>query len=139
MMIMNYKGYCARIQYSPEDKCLFGEVLGINDMIDFEGENVAELEQDFHDAIDFYLESCEKRGKAPNKPFADTETLAIPRDLLNDILDDACQTILGVVSPLDKTPTTATGGGRKPAAGKGGGGLKGKGHPRSKKAPVQHS
>ncbi len=36
----------------------------------FHGESVAELKQAFREAVDFYLESCAKAGREPNKPFS---------------------------------------------------------------------
>lgn len=83
--MMHYKGYPARVEYSQEDGCLVGRVLGIRDIIDFEGESVAEAERDFRAAIDFYLESCEKRGKTPNKPEHEDIPLAIPADVYSQI------------------------------------------------------
>lgn len=54
--IMRYKGYWARIQYSEEDECFWGEIEGLKrDSITFEGETVKELKKDFKDAIDHYL------------------------------------------------------------------------------------
>ncbi len=48
---------------------LHGRVVGIHDVISFGGESVSELEKNFRDAVDEYLEFCKKRGKTPNKPF----------------------------------------------------------------------
>ena len=39
--IMNYKGYWARVQYSDEDECFWGEIEGLkNTSISFEGNTV---------------------------------------------------------------------------------------------------
>jgi len=43
MNTMTYRGYAARIEYSDEDQCLIGHVAGINDVVGFHGESVAEL------------------------------------------------------------------------------------------------
>lgn len=76
--IMHYKGYPARVAYSPEDGCLVGRVLGVRDIIGFHGDSVAEVEQDFHDTVDFYLESCRRRGKAPDEPTYEDIPFALP-------------------------------------------------------------
>lgn len=34
---MEYKGYCGTAQYSAEDNVLFGQVIGINSLISYEG------------------------------------------------------------------------------------------------------
>ena len=41
---MNYKGYAVRIEYSEEDDCFVGHIDGINDVVGFHGNSVAELE-----------------------------------------------------------------------------------------------
>ena len=68
MNTMKYKGYTARIDYDERDNILWGKVLGIKDIITFEGDAIAPLTEDFHNAIDFYLEDCATQGKSPNKP-----------------------------------------------------------------------
>lgn len=67
---MEYKGYIAKIEYSEEDGCFIGNIAGIRDIITFEGMSVDEIREDFHKAVDFYLEVCAKRGEEPNKPYS---------------------------------------------------------------------
>lgn len=70
MNSMTYKGFTARIELSVEDGVFFGKVLGLPDTISisFEGDTVAQLTQDFHNAIDFYIEDCTKSGQQAIKP-----------------------------------------------------------------------
>lgn len=70
MSSMNYRGYTARIEFSETDGVFWGKVLGLpaNTSISFEGKTVAQLTQDFRNAIDFYIEDCAKSGKQPIKP-----------------------------------------------------------------------
>ena len=52
-----YKGYSGTVEYSEEDECLFGKVIGMNkDVISYEGNTVEELKADFEAGIDLYLE-----------------------------------------------------------------------------------
>lgn len=60
MKTMTYQGYAARIEYSNEDQCLVGHIAGINDIVGFHGESVAELRAAFEEAVDDYVETCEK-------------------------------------------------------------------------------
>lgn len=53
--LLEYKGYYGSVEYSSEDVLLYGKVLGINSLISYEGESVAELQQDFEGAVDDYL------------------------------------------------------------------------------------
>jgi predicted HicB family RNase H-like nuclease len=70
MSSMNYKGYTARVEFSEDDGVFWGKVLGLpaTTSISFEGETVAQLTLDFHNAIDFYIADCAKSGKPPIKP-----------------------------------------------------------------------
>ncbi|MYL98395.1 toxin-antitoxin system HicB family antitoxin [Novosphingobium sp. FGD1] len=68
--VMTYKGYSTRVEYSPEDGALVGRLIGIQDIIMFEADGVAEFETMFHAAVDDYLESCEELGKEPHKTFS---------------------------------------------------------------------
>ena len=70
MSSMNYKGYTARLEFSEDDGVFWGKVLGspATTSISFEGETVAQLTQDFHNAIDFYIADCVKNGKVALKP-----------------------------------------------------------------------
>lgn len=70
MSTLNYKGYTAKIEFDPQDNILFGNIIGIRDTVGFHGESVNELKEAFHEAVDFYLESCKKAGRKPNKPFS---------------------------------------------------------------------
>ena len=80
MKPMRYKGYAARIEYSDEDSCFVGRVAGIRDILTFHGESVAEVRQAFAEALDFYLETCAKRGETPNKPYSGKLLLRVSPD-----------------------------------------------------------
>lgn len=67
---MSYKGYSARVEYDDEDGLLVGRIAGIEDGVGFHADNVADLRAAFHEAVDDYIETCAKTGKAPQKPFS---------------------------------------------------------------------
>ena len=69
MRHLEYKGYNGSIEYSAEDNTLYGKVLGIKGLISYEGKTGAELEKDFKEAIDAYLEDCKEQKVNPEKPF----------------------------------------------------------------------
>lgn len=66
---LEYRGYLGTVEFSADDKCFFGKIQGINDLVLFEGESVSELERSFKEAVDDYLETCKEIGKQPNKTF----------------------------------------------------------------------
>jgi predicted HicB family RNase H-like nuclease len=78
---MQYKGYSAIVRYSAEDECLVGHIAGINDIVGFHGDSVEEMRKAFEEAVDFYLDSCAKRGHEPNKPYSGRVTLRLPPEL----------------------------------------------------------
>lgn len=66
---LKYKGYIGTVDYSAEDKCLYGEVIGINDLVNYEAHSVEELTEAFEEGVDDYLTTCEQLGKEPDKFF----------------------------------------------------------------------
>ena len=67
---MNYQGYSAKIQLDEENGLFHGEVLGIADVVTFQGTTVKQLTKAFKDSVDDYLAFCEERGEEPNKPYS---------------------------------------------------------------------
>ncbi len=78
---LTYKGYSARVDYSPEDEALVGRVVGISDSVSFHGESVSEMVQSFHDAVDSYIMSFEAKGEPPQKPYSGQVMFRIPPEL----------------------------------------------------------
>lgn len=78
---MKYKGYTGTVEYSEKDACLFGRLVGIDDIISYEGESVSEIRQAFHEAVDDYLSDCAAAGKQPNKPYSGKFILRLDPEL----------------------------------------------------------
>jgi predicted HicB family RNase H-like nuclease len=87
--MMKYKGYTGVLEIDQEAGILFGEVLGLRDVITFQGETVAEARTSFRDSIDFYLELCTKQGKPPEKPFSGRFLVRIPPTLHRALVEHA--------------------------------------------------
>lgn len=81
MSTMNYKGYAARIEYSDEDGCFIGHIAGIRDVVGFHAESVRELREAFEESVDDYLVTCEKAGRAPQKPYSGKLMLRVPPEV----------------------------------------------------------
>lgn len=60
---MQYKGYVGSVEFSEEDEILFGKIQGIRSLISYEGKNEQELLEEFHAAVEEYLETSEAEGK----------------------------------------------------------------------------
>jgi predicted HicB family RNase H-like nuclease len=79
---LEYKGYYGSIEYSKVDKCLYGKVLGMTkDCIIYEGTTIMELESDFQEGIDSYLEGCKELGIKPRKSFNGLLNIRIPSEI----------------------------------------------------------
>ncbi|MBM3236453.1 type II toxin-antitoxin system HicB family antitoxin [Candidatus Poribacteria bacterium] len=81
MNTMTYRGYATQIDYSDDDGCFIGHIAGINDVVGFHGESVAELRAAFEEAVDDYLETCEKLNRPPQKPYSGNLRLRIPPEV----------------------------------------------------------
>ncbi len=81
MSTMTFKGYAAKIEYSDEDACFIGHIAGIKDVIGFHAETVKELRTAFEEAVDDYLATCEKLGRAPQKPYSGKLMLRVPPEI----------------------------------------------------------
>jgi predicted HicB family RNase H-like nuclease len=81
MSTMTYKGYAARIDYSDEDGCFIGHIAGIRDIIGFHAESVKELRAAFEEAVDDYLATCKKSGRAPQRPYSGKLMLRVPPEV----------------------------------------------------------
>lgn len=54
---LEYKGYLGTVEFSAEDNCLFGKIIGINDLINYEAQGVSELKEVFEESVNDYLET----------------------------------------------------------------------------------
>lgn len=79
--MMKYKGYIGHVEYDDEAKIFHGEIVGLRDIITFQGKSVEELERAFKDSIEDYLAWSKKRGEKPEKTFSGTFNLRIPPEL----------------------------------------------------------
>lgn len=79
--ILKYKGYSGSVNFDADDRIFHGRVMGITDVIGFEGASVDDLERDFHEAVDDYLEACREVGKEPEQPFSGHFTVRVPSEL----------------------------------------------------------
>ncbi len=63
--ILEYKGFVGSVEFSTEDEVFYGKVVGIKDLVSYEGNTVMSLKNNFHGAVDDYIDLC----KNENKPF----------------------------------------------------------------------
>jgi predicted HicB family RNase H-like nuclease len=68
--MMTYKGYSGQVEFDDEADILHGRVIGIKDVITFEGKTVDDIRVAFHDSVDDYLDFCQELEQEPDKPFS---------------------------------------------------------------------
>ena len=70
MNVMTHRGYSARVDFDAEDGLFVGHLAGINDVVGFHADTVDGLKAAFEEAVEDYVETCRKVGKAPEKPYS---------------------------------------------------------------------
>ncbi len=68
--MLEHRGYRGRVEYDDEAGLFHGEVVGLRDVVTFQGRSVEEIEESFRDFVEDYLEFCEERREAPDRAFS---------------------------------------------------------------------
>lgn len=103
--MMKYKRYFGQVTYDNEAKLFHGEVIGLRDVITFQGTTVNEIEKAFRDSVDDYIVWCKKRGEKPEKAYSGRFNVRTTPDIhanlaleaakrgmsLNDIINERLQ------------------------------------------------
>lgn len=78
---LTYKDYIGTVHFQAKDEVFYGKIVGIDDLISFEGRSVAELKQAFQEAVDDYLALCRDVGKKPEKSYKGSFNVRIPPEI----------------------------------------------------------
>ena len=84
--LLSYKNYNGTVEYSKEDSCLFGKVMGIKSLLSYEGNSVQELERGFQNVIDEYLTDCKERNVEPEQPYKGSFNVRISPDFIFSLM-----------------------------------------------------
>lgn len=85
MKVFHYKGFIGSIDVDPQDKCLYGKLLYVNDLITYEATTVAKLEFEFKQAVNDYLDTCKALNREPMKPFKGSLNVRIGQALHKEV------------------------------------------------------
>jgi predicted HicB family RNase H-like nuclease len=66
---LEHQGFYGIVDYSNEDEVFHGRIVGINDLVTFEGDSVTSLKNSFIEAVEDYITLCQEVGKSPLKSF----------------------------------------------------------------------
>ena len=64
---LKHKNYFGSVEFSADDNILYGQIIGINDLVTYEAESVDKLKEVFIDSVEDYLQTCKSLDKEPNK------------------------------------------------------------------------
>lgn len=64
---LTYKNFIGTVHYSSKDEVFFGKILGISDLVTFEGTSVKQLNISFQEAVEDYIILCQEVGIVPLK------------------------------------------------------------------------
>ncbi len=81
MNTMTYKGQTARVDFDERDDIFVGHLLGITDVVGFHADTVHGLRAAFAEAVDDYIDTCAKIGKAVEKPASGKLMLRVPPEV----------------------------------------------------------
>ncbi|MBO4670595.1 MAG: type II toxin-antitoxin system HicB family antitoxin [Bacteroidales bacterium] len=107
MNTLKYKGYIGSVAYSEPDKVFFGKLEGIDDLVNYEGESVAELTSAFHEAVEDYLAFCDDHGLKPEKSYTGTFNVRIPPMTHREIANRASEAGISINAFVKKALTEA--------------------------------
>ena len=78
---IEYKGYIGQFRYEDGDEAFHGTVVGLRDVIHFQGTCVSELRQSLEDSVEDYLAWCAEEGVTPEKPYTGRFIVRVAPDL----------------------------------------------------------
>lgn len=99
---MEYKGYHTSVEFDAEAYTLRGKIEGINDLVNFEADSLKNVEQEFHSAVDDYLEFCAEIGKDPDKEYKGSFNVRIDPDLHKQLANLASKNGESLNSAVEK-------------------------------------
>ena len=60
---LEHKDYFGTVEFSSKDNCLYGKIIGINDLVSYEAQSIEELKMVFEESVEDYLNTCEELNK----------------------------------------------------------------------------
>ena len=64
---LSYNGFVGSVHFNAADEVFYGKIVGVDDLVTFEGTTVADLATSFRDAVEDYLVLCRTVGKPARK------------------------------------------------------------------------
>ena len=103
MNTMEYKNYIATVDYSQEDKCFYGKLAMIEDLVTFEATDVEGLEHNFKDSVDDYIQTCKALNRKPQKTYKGSFNVRMDPQLHKNIFKQALKEDMSINAFIGKT------------------------------------
>lgn len=87
--MMEYKGYHAEVVFDHDSHMLCGWIYGISDLVTFESDNAAGIIEEFHSAVEDYLEHCKANGKKPKHEMNPYLSFEVTHEIHKSLLEAA--------------------------------------------------
>ena len=83
MDTLKYKGFIGSIEAELDDDTLYGKVLGLDKgtLVTYEGKTLAELKEDFINAVEDYIAFCKEKGLPLHNSYTGSFNIRIPIEL----------------------------------------------------------
>ena len=77
-----YKNYFGSVEFDQKAHCLKGRVQGLREeSLNYKGQSLDELERNFQNAVDNYIESCYQKKETPKKSYGGPLNIRLGPDL----------------------------------------------------------
>ncbi len=67
--MMEYKGYTGVVEFDPSIDAFHGRIVGLQDLVTFQGRSLEELRREMAESVEDYLELCAEIGKEPERAY----------------------------------------------------------------------
>lgn len=79
--VLQYKDFLGSVHFAAEDEVFYGKIEGIDDLISFEGDTVADLKKSFQEAVDDYCALCAETGREIEKSYKGSFNIRISPEI----------------------------------------------------------
>lgn len=100
---IEYNGYIGTVEYSSEDRCFFGKLEMIDDLVTFEATSADELENNFKSVVDEYLVTCQELQRSPQKTYKGVFNVRLDPELHKKIYKEALKAGVSLNSFVQQT------------------------------------
>ena len=88
-MELFYKGYRTNVEFDEEEKYYYGKLEGIRDLVNFGTDFEDKIVEEFHAAVDDYIEYCNDIGKEPNREVSNDLNLQVNSRMYETLVNSA--------------------------------------------------